>query len=119
MITKVWFGCVLSAGYALGHHFGWPEALLTSAATVGALLLGVAALVLPQWTTEHERYGVGIPVVDIAMRVVVWLGLATCVVSLLIAVPAAGAAGGALWLSTAVRTFGPGLRARVEQRRSR
>lgn len=119
VITKVWLGCVLSAAYAVGHRFGWPELVLTLAATVGAIVLCLASLGLPRWTTEHWQYGVGISVIDIGLRVLVWLGLTTCVVSLLVAVPAAGAAGGALWLNTLIRTFGPVLRAWLERRRER
>jgi hypothetical protein len=102
---------VLSACYAVGHKFGWPELVLTIAAVLGAILLALASLGLPRWTVEHSEFGVGIAFVDIGMRVLVWLGLTACVVALLVSVPAVGSAGGALWLTTVIRTFGPGVRA--------
>lgn len=119
VVTKVWLGCVLSAGYAIGRQFGWPELLLTAAATAGAVFLALAALVLPGWTVDHHRYGVGITVIDVGVRLVVWLGLTSCAVSLLIGQPAVGSVAGALWLTTAVRTFGPGLRRTADRWRSR
>ena len=30
-LAKVWFGVVLSGGYALGRHFHWPQAFLVTA----------------------------------------------------------------------------------------
>jgi hypothetical protein len=117
VIMKVWLGCVLSAGYAVGHRYGWPEVVLTIWAVLGALMLSLATAVLPAWTIGFREYGVGIAVVDVTLRVLVWLGLSTCVVSLLISAPAVGTVAGALWLNTAGRTFGPALRGRLGRRR--
>ena len=111
VIMKVWLGCALSAWYAVGHRFGWPELVLTIAAVLGAILLALASLGLPRWTVEHNEFGVGIAFVDIGVRVLVWLGLTACVVALLVSAPAVGSAGGALWLTTVIRTFGPWARA--------
>lgn len=107
LIAKVWLGCVLSAGYAVGRHFGWPEALLTGAGVLGAVALSMMTLWLPGWTTHHT---VGVPLVDVALRVAVWAGLTACVVSLLIGRPAVGAVAGALLINTAVTTFRPRCR---------
>lgn len=112
VVMKVWLGCVLSAGYAVGEHYGWPELVLTIVAALGAVMLSLAAVVLPRWTTGFREFGVGIAVIDVTLRVLVWLGLLTCVVALLIGAPAVGAAAGALWLNTAGRTFAPALRGR-------
>ncbi|MFI5959495.1 hypothetical protein [Cryptosporangium sp. NPDC051539] len=103
LAAKVWLGCLLSGLFALGRHFGWPEALVSAMAALGALGLAVAAVWLPVWTRE---YRIGIPVVDIGLRLIVWAGLAAAVVSLLIGDPAVGTVAGALLLSTAWRTFG-------------
>ncbi|AGL17910.1 hypothetical protein [Actinoplanes sp. N902-109] len=98
LIAKVWLGCVLSAAWATGQHFGWPHALLTVAAVVGAVAMFLTALWLPAWTLHHR---LDIPFVDVSLRVVVWAGLAACVLSLFVSYPAVGAVAGALLLHTA------------------
>lgn len=102
VFAKVWLGCLLSGLYAFSRHIGWPEALVTLFAVLGAVGLALAAAWLPIWTRE---YAIGIAVVDIGVRVVVWTGLAVAVVSLLIGSPAVGAVAGGLLLSTAWRTW--------------
>jgi hypothetical protein len=102
VLAKVWLGCMLSGAYALGRHFGWPQALLTVTAGLGALVLAVAVAWLPLWT--HDRPS-GVALVDVGLRVLVWAGLAGSVVALLIGVPAVGTAAGALLLVTAWHTF--------------
>jgi len=104
VLAKVWLGCLLSGAYALGRHFGWPQALLTTAAVLGALTLSLAAWWLPLWTA---RATTGVAVVDVCLRVGVWGGLAVCVVALLIGMPAVGAVAAALLINTAARTFHP------------
>jgi len=107
LLAKVWLGCVLSGAYALGRHFGWPQALLTIAAVLGAVALSLAAWWLPLWTTHSTT---GIAVVDVSLRIIVWGSLAACVVALLIGMPGVGAVAGALLISTATRTFHPKLK---------
>jgi len=104
LLAKVWLGCVLSGAYAAGRHFGWPQALLTTAGVLGALALSLASWWLPLWTA---RSSTGIAIVDTGLRIVVWGSLAACVVALLIGMPAVGAVAGALLISTAARTFHP------------
>jgi hypothetical protein len=103
LLAKVWLGCLLSGGYALGRHFGWPQALLTVAACIGAVALALAVAWLPVWTRERPS---GIVVVDVGLRAIVWAGLVLSVLALLIGMPQVGAVAGALLLSTAWRTFG-------------
>ncbi|WP_328477216.1 hypothetical protein OHA21_23940 [Actinoplanes sp. NBC_00393] len=102
-LGKVWFGVVLSGGYALGRHFHWPQAFLTAAAVLGAVGLALASSFLPIWTRERPS---GIPVADIGLRVMVWAGLVGSVIALLIGMPAVGMVAAALLLNTAARTFG-------------
>ncbi|MEV6300231.1 hypothetical protein AB0M02_12580 [Actinoplanes sp. NPDC051861] len=102
-LAKVWFGVVLSGGYALGRHFHWPQAFLVGAAVLGAVALALASSFLPVWTRERPS---GIPVADIGLRVMVWSGLAGSVVAMLIGMPAVGMVALALLLNTAARTFG-------------
>ncbi|MFC7528182.1 hypothetical protein [Actinoplanes sp. GCM10030250] len=102
-LMKVWFGVVLSGGYALGRHFHWPQAFLVAAAVLGAVALALASSFLPIWTRERPS---GIPVADVGLRVMVWLGLVGSVVALLIGMPAVGMVAAALLLNTAARTFG-------------
>ena len=104
VLAKVWLGCLLSGAYALGRHFGWPQALLTTAAVLGALTLSLAAWWLPLWTA---RATTGVAVVDVGLRIGVWGGLTVCVVALLIGMPAVGAVAAALLINTAARTFRP------------
>ncbi|GIF14375.1 hypothetical protein [Actinoplanes teichomyceticus] len=110
-LAKVWLGCVLSGGYALGRHYHWPQAFLTCAAMLGAVALALASSFLPIWTRQRPS---GIPVVDVGLRVMVWAGLAGSVAALLIALPAVGMVAAALLFTTAARTFrdpfGPLLR---------
>jgi hypothetical protein len=101
-LAKVWFGCVISGGYALCRHYHWPQALLTVAAVLGAVALALATSFLPIWTRHRPS---GIPVVDVGLRVMVWGGLAASVIALLIGVPAVGMVAAALLLNTAARTF--------------
>jgi len=107
LLAKVWLGCVLSGAYAVGRHFGWPQALLTTAAVLGAVALSLAAWWLPLWTIHSTT---GIAVVDVSLRIIVWGSLAACVVALLIGMPGVGAVAGALLISTATRTFHPKLK---------
>jgi hypothetical protein len=102
-LGKVWFGAVLSGGYALGRHFDWPRAFLTAAAVLGAVGLALASSFLPIWTRQRPS---GIPVADVGLRVMVWAGLTGSVVALLIGMPAVGMVAAALLLHTAARTFG-------------
>jgi len=107
LLAKVWLGCVLSGAYAAGRHFGWPQALLTTAGVLGALALSLASWWLPLWTA---RSSTGIAIIDTGLRIVVWGSLAACVVALLIGMPAVGAVAGALLISTAARTFHPNFK---------
>ena len=102
-LGKVWFGCVLSGGYALGRHYHWPEAFLTAAAVLGAVALALASSFLPVWTRQRPS---GIPAADVGLRVMVWAGLTGSVLALLIGRPAVGMVAAALLLNTAARTFG-------------
>ncbi|MEU4426858.1 hypothetical protein AB0F81_40075 [Actinoplanes sp. NPDC024001] len=102
-LGKVWFGVVLSGGYALGRHFDWPRAFLTTAAVLGAVGLALASSFLPVWTRQRPS---GIPVADVGLRVMVWAGLVGSVAALLIGMPAVGMVAAALLLTTAARTFG-------------
>ena len=102
-LGKVWVGCVLSGGYAIGRHYHWPQMFLTAAAVAGAIALALAASFLPAWTRQRPS---GIPVADVGLRVMVWAGLVGSVVALLIGVPAVGMVAAALLLTTAARTFG-------------
>jgi hypothetical protein len=106
VLAKVWLGCMLCGAYALGRHFGWPQAVLTTAAVLGAMTLALAAWWLPHWTA---RATTGVAIVDVGLRVIVWGGLAACVVALLIGMPAVGAVAAALLINTAARTFHPHL----------
>lgn len=103
VLAKVWLGCLLSGAYALGRHFGWPQAFLTTAAVLGALTLSLAAWWLPLWTA---RATTGVAVIDVGLRIGVWGSLAVCVVALLIGMPAVGAVAAALLINTAARAFG-------------
>jgi hypothetical protein len=105
LLAKVWLGCLLSAVYAVGRHFGLPQALQSVAALFGALALALAVTWLPIWTRERPT---GIAVVDVGLRAIVWAGLVLSVLALLIGTPQVGAVAGALLLSTAWRTFGHG-----------
>jgi hypothetical protein len=100
---KVWFGAVLSSAWAVGDHYGWPEAILTAMATLGAVGLAVTVVYLPVWT---EHWTTGARPVDFAAKTIVWLGVTAPVAALLIGQPAVGAPAGALLLITAGRTFG-------------
>jgi hypothetical protein len=102
-LAKVWFGVVLSAGWALGRHFDWPQVFLTTAAVLGAVTLALASSFLPVWTRQRPS---GIPVADVGLRVMVWGGLVISVIALLVAMPAVGMVAAALLLNTAARTFG-------------
>lgn len=102
-LAKVWFGVLLSAAWALGRHFHWPQALLTAAAALGAVGLALASSFLPIWTRQRPS---GIPVADIGLRVMVWGGLTVSATALLVVEPAVGMVVAALLLSTAARTFG-------------
>ncbi|WP_229072934.1 hypothetical protein [Actinoplanes sp. DH11] len=102
-LGKVWFGCVLSGGWAIGRHYDWSQAFLTVAAVLGAIGLALATSFLPIWTRERPS---GIPVVDVGLRVMVWGGLAGSVLALLLSLPAIGMVAAALLLNTAARTFG-------------
>ena len=102
-LAKVWFGVVVSGGYALGRHFDWPQAFLTAAAVLGAVALALASSFLPIWTRQRPS---GIPVADVGLRVMVWGGLVLSVLALLVGTPAVGMVAAALLLSTAARTFG-------------
>lgn len=104
LLAKVWFACLLSGAYAIGRHFGWPQALLTLGAMIGAVALAMAAAWLPIWTRDRPT---GIPPLDIGLRVVVWTGLVAGVAALLIGRPAVGLVAGALLLTAAWRTFRP------------
>src|SRR5215218_8391507 len=68
VLAKVWLGCLLSGAYAIGRHFGWPQAVLTTAAVLGALALALATWWLPLWTTCSTT---GIAVIDGLLRVAV------------------------------------------------
>lgn len=102
-LGKVWFGCVLSGGYAIGRHYHWPQAFLTVAAVLGAIGLALATSFLPVWTRQRPS---GIPVADVGLRVMVWAGLTGSVIALLLGMPAIGMVAAALLLNTAARTFG-------------
>lgn len=102
-LAKVWFGVILSSGWALGSHFDWPQAFRTAAAVLGAVALALASSFLPLWTRERPS---GIPVVDVGLRVLVWGGLVISVIALLVGLPAVGMVSAALLLNTAARTFG-------------
>lgn len=102
-LAKVWFGVVVSGGYALGQHFDWPQAFLTAAAVLGAVALALASSFLPIWTRQRPS---GIPVADVGLRVMVWGGLLVAVIALLVGAPTVGMVAAALLLSTAARTFG-------------
>ncbi|GAA0462877.1 hypothetical protein Aca07nite_76400 [Actinoplanes capillaceus] len=102
-LAKVWFGVVLSGGYALGRHYDWPQAFLTAAAVLGAVALALASSFLPIWTRQRPS---GIPVADVGLRVMVWGGLTGSVIALLLGMPAVGMVAAALLLNTAARTFG-------------
>ncbi|WP_035855009.1 hypothetical protein [Cryptosporangium arvum] len=104
VFAKVWLGCLLSGLYAFTRHIGWPEAVVIMFAVFGAIFLAVASVWLPFWTRGHLT---GIALLDVAARIVVWLGLIVAVVCLLVGSPAVGAVAGALLLTTAWRTFGP------------
>src|SRR4051794_9241222 len=84
LLVKVWVGCLLSGAYAIGRHFGWPHVLLTLAAVVGAVVLALTVTWLPIWTRERSW---GVAPLDIGLRALVWLGLLTAVVGLLIGNP--------------------------------
>ena len=105
LLAKVWIGCLLSGGYAVGRHFGWPQALLTAAGVLGAVALALVVAWLPIWTRERTT---GVFLIDVGMRATVWTGLVLCVVALLIGMPAVGTVAGALLLTTAWRTFHAG-----------
>ncbi|MEU8659581.1 hypothetical protein [Actinoplanes philippinensis] len=102
-LAKVWFGVVLSGGYALGRHYDWPQVFLTAAAVLGAVTLALASSFLPVWTRQRPS---GIPVADVGLRVMVWGGLVISVIALLVGMPAVGMVAAALLLNTAARTFG-------------
>jgi hypothetical protein len=102
-LAKVWFGVMLSGGYALGRHYDWSQVLLTAAAVLGAVTLALASSFLPVWTRQRPS---GIPVADVGLRVMVWGGLVVSVIALLVGMPAVGMVAAALLLSTAARTFG-------------
>jgi hypothetical protein len=104
VFAKVWLGCLLSGLYAFTRSIGWPEALVSVFAALGAVALAVASSWLPFWTHEHLT---GILLVDVTIRTVVWAGLVVAVICLLVGAPAVGAVAGALLLSTAWRTFAP------------
>jgi hypothetical protein len=104
--VKVWVGCVLSGVYAAGRHYGWPEGLRTLLGVAGALALALAVLWLPVWT---HRPSTGIVFIDRTLRLIVWASLTASVVALLVGFPALGAVAGALFLTTAGRTFHPQL----------
>ncbi|GAA2708647.1 hypothetical protein [Actinoplanes palleronii] len=101
-LAKVWVGCIVSGGYALGRHYHWPQIFLTGAAVLGAVLLALAGSFLPVWTRQRPS---GIPVVDVGLRVMVWSGLVVSVIALLIGLPAVGMVAAALLLTIAGRTF--------------
>jgi hypothetical protein len=101
-LAQVWFGGVVSGGYALGRHYHWPQVFVTFAAVLGAIALALAGSFLPIWTRHRPS---GIPFVDIGLRVMVWGGLVASVVALLIGRPAVGMVAAALLFSTAARTF--------------
>ncbi|MBB4744685.1 ABC-type phosphate transport system permease subunit [Actinoplanes octamycinicus] len=102
-LAKVWLGCVLSGGYALGRHYHWPQAFLTAAAVLGAVAIALTCSFLPIWTRHRPS---GIPVVDVGLRVMVWGGLVASVLALLIGTPAVGMVAAALLLNTAAQSFG-------------
>ena len=102
-LAKVWFGVIVSGGYALGRHFDWPQAFLTTAAVLGAVALAMASSFLPVWTQQRPS---GIPVADVGLRVMVWGGLTVSVIALLVGMPAVGMVAAALLFNTASRTFG-------------
>lgn len=103
VMSKVWFGAVLSSLWAVGDHYGWPQAILTAMAAIGAVGLAVMVVYLPVWTAH---WSTGARPVDFAAKTIVWLGVAAPVAALLIGQPAVGAPAGALLLITAGRTFG-------------
>ncbi|MFC4071190.1 hypothetical protein [Actinoplanes subglobosus] len=102
-LAKVWFGVMLSGGYALGRHYDWPQVFLTAAAVLGAVTLALASSFLPVWTRQRPS---GIPVADVGLRVMVWGGLVVAVIALLVGMPSVGMVSAALLLNTAARTFG-------------
>lgn len=104
VFAKVWFGCLLSGLYAFTRHIGWPEALVSTLAGLGAVGLAVASWWLPVWTRAHTS---GIALLDIGVRAAVWGGLVIAVLCLLVGAPAVGMVAGALILSAAWQTFGP------------
>lgn len=118
---KTWFGAVLTGGFLIGGHYGWPDGIKTAAATFGAVALAGAVLYLPVWT---RTFTTDLPGLDTAVKTVAWVGIAAPVVGLLIALPAAGAPAGALLLVAAVKTFGNRLepiarRLRMERPKAR
>lgn len=102
-LAKVWFGVVVSGGWAIGQHYEWSRVFLTVAAVLGAVALALASSFLPVWTRQRPS---GIPVADVGLRVMVWGGLVIAVIALLIGMPAIGMVAAALLLNTAARTFG-------------
>ncbi|WP_430790127.1 hypothetical protein [Actinoplanes sp. G11-F43] len=102
-LAKVWFGVVVSGGWAIGQHYDWPRAFLSAAAVLGAVALAMASSFLPVWTRQRPS---GIPVADVGLRVMVWGGLIIAVIALLIGMPAVGMVAAALLVNAAARTFG-------------